>query len=136
MQIAARRRRRDAREGAELGRFFAASEKDVLLLARVSRAYSHEAKTLCSLSLSLSVKRVRARAREKDALEKDALAGRSSFCFQLFYAQVRTYLSESDAMSWAAAAAASQPVFVVLFSDGEISIHVDPATGEKGRQPR
>ena len=51
-------------------------------------------------------------------------------------------MSESDAKEWAAAAAAqyagpaeglcARGVFVVLFSDGEITNAVDPITGEKG----
>ena len=55
---------------------------------------------------------------------------------------VRTYLSESEAKEWAAAAAvptaggdaddARCGVFVCLFSDGDISACTDPTTGEKG----
>ena len=62
---------------------------------------------------------------------------------------VRTYLSESEAKEWAAAAAVEGAlanddggsgsdeahrcgVFVVLFSDGDISSCTDPNTGEAG----
>lgn len=47
---------------------------------------------------------------------------------------IRTYLSESEATTWAAAAAATRAdtVFVALFSDGRIAEHVDPSTGEAG----
>ena len=63
---------------------------------------------------------------------------------------VRTYLSESEAKEWAAAAAVEGAlanddggsgsdeahrcgVFVVLFSDGDISSCTDPNTGERDR---
>ena len=45
---------------------------------------------------------------------------------------IRTYLSESEAKEWSAAASTGCGVFVVLFSDGDISGAIDPITGEKG----
>ena len=45
---------------------------------------------------------------------------------------IRTHLTTAMASEWAAAAAAGQPVFVVLFSDGSISSVSDPTTGEAG----
>ena len=45
---------------------------------------------------------------------------------------LRTHLTDKLAREWAAAAAAGQPVYVVLFSDGSISSVTDPTTGEAG----
>ncbi|KAJ8605082.1 hypothetical protein CTAYLR_000353 [Chrysophaeum taylorii] len=46
---------------------------------------------------------------------------------------IRTYLTEVESTTWAAAASASRKdsVFVALFSDGRINEHRDPSTGER-----